>query len=36
MFVELVEVGEGLDEGEGAEGFFVHGITGDCGELCEG
>lgn len=34
MFVELVEVGKGLDEGEGAEGFFVHRITGDFAELC--
>lgn len=33
VFVELVEVGEGLDEGECSEGFFVYWITGDFGEL---
>jgi hypothetical protein len=34
VFVELVEVGEGLDEGEGAERVFVQGVTGDGGEVC--
>ncbi len=33
VFVELVEVGEGLDEGEGAEGVFVFLVAGDVGEL---
>ncbi len=33
VFVELVEGGEGLDEGEGTESGFVQGVTGDGGKV---
>ena len=34
VVVELVEVGKGLNEGEGLECGFIHGVASDVGEVC--